>query len=309
MDEIGVDIWYGGVPLWECDEMGHLNVGFYVAKSSEALSGLAAELGMSHAFHAGAETTLLVRDQHIRFLREARAGTALRMTGGVVEMGKCDARLLMLLRHPDGALAATFQIIAAHVDSKSGEETPWPEGVRARATELAVQVPAEAAARSCSLAPVRPVASLTRANELGLCRTALGMIRPSECDIFGRMRPEVMMARIFDGAAHLAQRPGPRAGNTHDPLAGIGGAAVEYRLLYFAWPRAGDRIEVRAGWASAEPKVRRLIYWVLDPLTGRPWGAADSAVITFDLKARKLIALSGEALDAARDQIVPGLTL
>jgi acyl-CoA thioester hydrolase len=307
MNEIGVDIWYGGVPPWECDEMGHLNVGFYVAKSSEALVGLAAELGLPQAFRADSQTTLRVREQHIRFLREARAGTALRMTGGVVEMGEADARLLMLLRHPDGSLAATFQVVVANIDPWKGDERPWPQAVRTRAQELTVAVPDEAAARSCSLAPVTPTASLARADELGLRRIGLGAIRPSECDVFGRMRTEVLMARVFEGAAHLARRRGLKTGQTHDPLAGIGGAAVEYRLVHFAWPTVGDRIEVRAGWAGAESKVRRLMHWALDPATGRPWGAAEAAMITFDLKARKMIALEGEALRAARADIVPGL--
>lgn len=41
----GVEVWRGGVASWECDQMGHLNVAFYVAKSMEGLVGLAAELG------------------------------------------------------------------------------------------------------------------------------------------------------------------------------------------------------------------------------------------------------------------------
>ena len=61
-----VEVWRGGVATWECDQMGHLNVGFYVAKSMEALAGLAAELGMRRAFAASAESTLIVREQHIR---------------------------------------------------------------------------------------------------------------------------------------------------------------------------------------------------------------------------------------------------
>ena len=57
--------------MWECDAMGHLNVGFYVARSMEGLCSLAAELGMPHAFAPDARATLIVREQHIRFLREA----------------------------------------------------------------------------------------------------------------------------------------------------------------------------------------------------------------------------------------------
>ena len=46
----GTEIWVGGVNTWECDEMGHLNVRHWVAKSMEALAGLAAALGMPDAF-------------------------------------------------------------------------------------------------------------------------------------------------------------------------------------------------------------------------------------------------------------------
>ena len=78
-----VEVWRGSVATWECDAMGHLNVGFYVAKSMEGLAGLAAELGMPDAFAADARATLIVREQHIRFLREARPDAPLVMTGGV----------------------------------------------------------------------------------------------------------------------------------------------------------------------------------------------------------------------------------
>jgi acyl-CoA thioester hydrolase len=56
-----IEVWRGGVAAWEADEMGHLNVGFYVAKAMEALAGLAAELGMPRAFAPAAEATLVVR--------------------------------------------------------------------------------------------------------------------------------------------------------------------------------------------------------------------------------------------------------
>lgn len=77
-----MEIWGGGVNTWECDEMGHLNVRFWVAKALEGLGGLAARLGMPRAFSTGAEATLVVREKHMRFLREARAGAALIMKIG-----------------------------------------------------------------------------------------------------------------------------------------------------------------------------------------------------------------------------------
>ncbi|WP_308237939.1 thioesterase family protein [Phenylobacterium sp. J426] len=123
----GVEVWRGSVAAWECDHMGHMNVGFYVAKASEGLVGLAAELGMPHAFAPDASATLIVRDQHIRFLKEARPGAALHMTGGVVEVDEDTARLAFLMHHGDGAFAASFQTLVAHATPRDGRAFPWPE--------------------------------------------------------------------------------------------------------------------------------------------------------------------------------------
>ena len=45
LSEGGVEVWRGGVATWECDAMGHLNVGFYLAKCQESLAALAAARG------------------------------------------------------------------------------------------------------------------------------------------------------------------------------------------------------------------------------------------------------------------------
>ena len=286
--------------------MGHLNVRFYVARSMEGLAGLAAEMGMPQAFAADARATLMVRDQHIRFLRESRPNAPLQMTGGVVEIGESEARLLLVLRHVSGEIAASFQTVVAHVTARDGRAFPWPARVLLRAQALKVEIPPEAAARSLGLGPVQSRASLIRAQELGLARTALGAVRADDCDVFGRMRTEMMMARLSDGVAHITggQRPGAQ-----DHGSRLGGAAVEYRLLHLDWPRAGDRVELRSGMSGGDARIRRLTHWLLDPETGRPWGVAEAIAVAFDLDTRKLITLSDEALAAANAQVIGGLTL
>lgn len=300
-----VEVWRGSVAQWECDQMGHLNVGFYVAKSMEALVGLAAELGMPQAFAPHAGSTLLVREQHIRFIKEARPGAPLSMTGGVVEMGEDTARLLMLLRHRSGELAASFQTVVAHVTAREGRPFPWPAHIVERAAALAVEVPPDGAPRSVGLAAVDSRASLPAAEALGLKRTALGAVGPDDCDAFGRMRTERFMARISDGIPHVfdGERPGAADG------ARIGGAALEYRLVHFDWPRLGDRVELRSGSAGGDARFRRLVHWLLDPVSGRAWGSAEAVAVSFDLDSRKIVSLSDAELAAANAKAVPGLAL
>jgi len=206
-----IEVWGGGVNTWECDEMGHLNVRFWVAKSFEGVAGLAAQLGMPRAFTAGAESTLVVREQHIRFLREARAGAGLIMTGGVVEIGETDARLLLVIRHLSGEPAASFQVVVSHVTSADLRPFPWPARIREAAQALMVEVPAFAAARSIDLSPVTPTAGYAKALALDMTRIGMGVIQPAECDVFGRMRGEIFIGRVSDGVNRLFSetRPGP----------------------------------------------------------------------------------------------------
>lgn len=304
-----MEIWRGGVQQWECDQMGHLNVCFYLARASEALGGLAAELGLIGAFRQDAGTTLVIRDQHMRNLREARFAAPLYMTGGVVELGESDGRFLMLLHHVDGSLSATFQLHVAHVDARTGEPLPWPAQVRARAEALKVSVPDTAAARSCSLEPLDPAGFAgERLAALGAPQTTLCLVQPNECDAFGRMRPDALLSRLLDGAVHLGRRD-PDAKKTFNPKAGIGGAAVEYRLTYFDLPQIGDRMAVRAGWSAVGPRVRHLLYCAFDADSGRPLCVADSVTVSFDLNTRRMIVLEGENLAAMQALVIPGLAL
>ena len=286
--------------------MGHLNVGFYVGKAMEALAGLAAELGMPGAFAANAEATLVVREQHIRFLREARPGAPLHITGGVISIDEADARLMLLMHHQSGELAASFQTVVAHATAREGRPFPWPDRVRARAEGLGVEVPQKAAPRSIGLAPVETQASLARADKLGLRRTGLGVIDARDCDAFGRMRTETFMHRLSDGVPHVLPARLPGAA---DPDTRVGGAALEYRLVHHAWPRAGQRLELRSGSAGGDARVRRLVHWLLDPDTGRPWASAEAIAVSFDLETRKVITLSDEELALTEAGAVEGLGL
>jgi len=196
--------------------------------------------------------------------------------------------------------------LVSHATAHEARAFPWPARVSARARALTMEAPEDARPRSIGLEPVESQASLERALALGLRRTALGAVRPADCDAFGRMRTELVMARISDAIPHLldAARPGAveNGGRT-------GGAALEYRLIHLGWPRAGERLELRSGAGGGDARFRKLVHWLLDPLTGKPWGVAEAIAVSFDLETRKLITLSDEALAQANAAAVPGLTL
>jgi acyl-CoA thioester hydrolase len=307
----GVEIWRGGVNTWDCDEMGHMNVRHYVVRAQEGLIGLAAELGLPHAFSPHANATLLVKEHHIRFLREAHAGAPLTMLGGVIEMGETEARLLQLLIHPgSGELAATFQTTVVHATPREGQPFPWPRIARERAEALKVEVPEKARARSLDLSPFTPTASLARADALKLSRIGLGGLLPTDCDVYGRMRAEQFIGRVSDGIGAFIHpfRDLVVEHAEHKPQR-MGGAVLEYRIAYLSWPRIGDRIDIRSGLVGTDARTMRVAHWMLDPATGEPWGTSEAVAITFDLDARKVVPVSDAARAALARFEVKGLAL
>ena len=305
-----VEIWRGGVNTWECDEMGHMNVRFYVARFMEGLAGLALRLGLPEAFRAQATATLLVRDHHLRFLREARAGAPLHMTGGVIALGDTDAALLQVLVHTrTGEPCATAITRVSHC-SPSGREFPWPARTRAAADALQMEVPAFAAPRSIDAGPVAPTASLEAADRLGVGCAGRGTIAPFDCDALGRMRPEMFIGRVSDGVPGLLSPVRKAVAEAAAETARrVGGAVLEYRLIYLDWPMAGDHVELRSGLRGFDDKTQRMIHWLLDPVSGRPWGVSEAVAVNFDLDARKIIPIPPAVQAALKPFVTEGLTL
>jgi acyl-CoA thioester hydrolase len=308
VEQPGPEIWRGGVTPWQCDEMGHMNVRFYLAIATEALTNLAALLGMPHAFTPRTFSTLMVREHHVRFLKEARPGAGLYMTGGVIEMGESDATLLQLLFHTDGQPAAAFTTRVSHVTPQEHRQFPWSRATRKCAELLTLQAPDYAAPRGVHGGPVTSIACSTAADAFAMPVTACGALQAADCDVFGRMLPEQVLARIYASVGHVFRRSQAALLEVAPDLVGrLGGAAVEYRVLYHAWPKAGDRLVLRSGHRSLTAKSRSVVHWLLDPSSDRPWASAEVLSLFLDLKARRALTLSDEALAAM--QVDPNATL
>jgi acyl-CoA thioester hydrolase len=294
---VGVQVWRGGVNTWECDEMGHMNVRFYVQRAMEGLAALAARLGMPDALAPHAESTLIVRGHHLRFLREARAGDPLHMTGGVVSLDETGATLLLVLVHSQtGVPAATMITQVVHARPRDGRGFPWPRRTATAAAELSVTIPTYAAPRSIRADGAAPLAGLATGRSR-LTEIARGVIMPAHVDIFGRMRPDEFIGRVSDGIPALLR--GIRqvvASAAPETPQRVGGAVLEYRLAYLDWPRCGDHVAVCSGLAGHDEKTQQVGHWMIDPLSGAPWAFAEAVAVSFDLDTRKVIPIA----DAAR---------
>ena len=89
----------------------------------------------------------------------------------------------------------------------------------------------------------------------------------------------------------------------------MGGAVLEYRILHWGWPRVGERFVVRSGVSKVEERAQRLVHWMLDPASGRPWATSEAVSIALDLEARKIAPYTDEYRAYLETRVTPGLAI
>lgn len=311
-----LDLYRGSVNTWECDEMGHMNVRFYVAKMMEGLAVFSHHIGLPHAFQPKGPSTLIPYDQHIRFMKEIHPGRPVTMVGGVLDVTETGVRIYQELKHTvTGETAAAFRTWVRHAESKSGIAFAWAPHTRKMLESLRIEDPTHSAPRSIDPMAeplLRKDAHAGVADELGIPVVGIGAVPVEHCDPHGRMKPEHFIGRVSDAVPNLmAEWRDEVARTAADAGEDVrtGAAVLEYRLIYRKAPKAGDLIEVRTGLGMVKPKVYSLVHWLTDPSTGQVYCTSSAVVVTFDLNSRKVIAANPDHMAMLEKRAVRGLRL
>jgi acyl-CoA thioester hydrolase len=285
-------LYQGSVNTWECDDGGHLNMRFHLERAFAGLALMANQLTLKRAFTSNAETTLVVREAHLRFLKEARPGAPLSMHGGVLGIDNTGAAICLDMRHAGGAPSSVFTFFVDHVDARTFRPTEWGRGATAAGERLACIAPPHSEPRSIDMRAAPSEAHIHKAREIGAARIGGALVTPDQCDAFGRLRGEHIAGRVSDSVPNFLSRW--RHETAGDNAAAAAGAVVEARIVFRAWPRAGDLIEVYTGVAEVGEKTLRLVHWLCDPESGAAWASMEAVALTFDTATRKTITPSPE---------------
>jgi acyl-CoA thioester hydrolase len=289
------EYWRGSAEAWECDEMGHMNVRYWVAHSMDGVAVLAEDLGCGGAFGADATATLIPTRQHIKFMREARAGAPLFLRGGIVGLSESELVLYSELVHSfSGEIGATFITTLVHVDAKTGRAFPFPKRTALLAKAFEITIPNHGQPRSIALDDPLPQGNIETAEAAGFTCIGLDTVRAADTDGFDRLRPEGMIGRVSNAMPNLLSAWREEATAEMSEIDGIartaGAAVLEYRLDYLAWPARGDLTAVYSGLSGVGEKNITLLHWIMNPLNGTPYCVCKALAVTLDLKARKIVA-------------------
>ena len=309
-----LQMFLGFVNQWECDHIGHMNAMFYLNRAYHGWAAFAAAINLKSAFQREAPSTVLPREVHLRYHKEMRGGESAEMRGGVVDFTEDSVTLYQELRNPlNGDLNATFRIVLDHVEAQIGKPFPWPKKSRAPLEALRIAgIPEYGQARSIDLSLPANSGGLARALELGVPVAGLSMLIPAETDAFGRMLPQIAIGRQSDSFGGLLRQYTPDAAPI---LAAKGlpptssGAALEMRVVFRNWPRAGDQMQLHSAVVEAKGKTMRFRVWNVDPTGGECWIENEVVLAHFDMNTRKAYAAPPEYEAILNKHAIKGFTL
>jgi len=303
----GPECYRGNVNTWECDEMGHMNVRFYVVKGEEAATILLAKLGASPAALKAKGLRAQVMDYHVRFLAEMHPGSGVFGHAAVTKASSEELRLFIDLRHAIGGHPAATLNLTVKLEDDQGSFVPWPEDVLTAVDEFMLgDIPAHGAPLSLHLNPSAGQGSLDRAKDLGLHQINLGVVRIDQCDGQGDMRGEWFMGRVSDGIGNLIRTFMPDRGKKNS---NTGGAALEYRIIIHKRPREGDIVAVHSGLAGIANKTFRMGHWLLDMVSGEALATMEASAASFDLTERKIIPITETRRAEMEKYLIEGLVV
>lgn len=135
----------GVVYPWQCDQVGHMNVMWYVGKFDEASWQFFAQFGITGSYLEERKRGMGAVDQRISYKREQRAGAVVSIRSGCLGVREKVIRFYHEMRNDiSGEVAATTTLTAVHFDSELRKACPIPGEIADRAREFLLDPAPEA---------------------------------------------------------------------------------------------------------------------------------------------------------------------
>ena len=127
----------GTVYPWHCDQVGHMNVMWYVGKFDEATWNLFLRAGITPGYLRANQRGMAAVDQHIAYKRELRAGDVVAIRSEILDIEGRKIRFRHMMTNEDtGETAAVTTLLGVHMDTQARKACPFPPEILVQARGL-----------------------------------------------------------------------------------------------------------------------------------------------------------------------------
>lgn len=123
---------YRGVTYpWQCDQIGHMNITWYVSKFDEANWNLFASVGITPSYLRDGKFGVAGVQQNITYKRELMAGDVIEIRTRILEIREKVIRFVHEMSNVEtNEIAAICEITAVHMDRNTRKSCPFPDAIR-----------------------------------------------------------------------------------------------------------------------------------------------------------------------------------
>jgi len=132
-----IETYRGAVYPWHCDQMGHMNVMWYVGKFDEATWNLFAAIGVTMAYLRENQRGMAAVQQDITYKRELLSGDTVTVRSMLLEVREKSAKFVHEMRHAvTGEIAAICVLTGVSIDTRTRKSCPFAADIVERAKTL-----------------------------------------------------------------------------------------------------------------------------------------------------------------------------
>ena len=305
-----LDSYFGEAVQWECDDLGHLNMRHYMTKAHQARQFFFIHLGLPYAFEISADSTVRTREFTVRYLKESRPGTRLKIQTGIIALNEMSADIIHMMTHHDGTLSAVITETVEHIYLRTGQAFAWPKRVRRAAPHYLVPLPASAMTRGI---PDKTTTGKTITGKDvealrsgGATHIGAGVFQPHEVDQFQFVTPQSLLGRITESVGNF-EALWPEIHESFNSDGTISGALLEIKGRVHRWPTIGHACDLYSAVLDANPYTRLAAHHIVDPVSGQSWASFFASGCVFDLESRKLVKTPETRIKALKSIALPDL--
>ncbi|PHQ68779.1 MAG: hypothetical protein COB93_09775 [Sneathiella sp.] len=292
-----ISCYRGAVDAWECDQMGHMNVQFYMAKGSEAFAHLQNALGLDPARIRKEKRGLRFKSLRTQYKSEVHAGSALHGIAGIRKLdGDVIHGFIQLFETAFDRLSAVYEFTALYTNLQTDEALPLPGDLRDRALALADDHPDiyQPAPFVGTVMPARPLKHMFESSR--------SSVDVWECDIFNHIEHRHIVGYFSDAATHIMGSVGLTRHTVRSR--NLGSAALDYYSEFHAPIKMSTPVLLKSGLMGAKGKIFRFGHHLFDLDSGEIAISTTVLGCYFDMTARKSVPLPEEYANFPAEKVL-----
>ena len=282
----------------EIDNMGHMNVQFYVQHALNAcelffffLDWISKSQSLDSVFNL--ETIL------IRYLREQTLATPFQISVNLVHI--LNSKIVVFLEMHNlkkKEISAAFLLNLIYDVTRSKNTlflsriyTDWPSPK--------FSVPEHGLKKGLSNLPVLDLTCLGINKESNILDSFHGIAVRKNSNEFTQLNAADYMGIVSKAVPHLLLEGGHSIEDTN-----IGGVALEYEFRFNRFVEVGSGVTLKSGLRQIAEKTYTWTHWLIDISTTEVLAVADSVIITMDLKTRKSVPIPRKMRDKLKQLLI-----